>query len=58
MDDAVDVVVVGGGLAGLTAAAAAAAAGRSVRLLDGHPGANRAATDHVGRFRFNRAATP
>jgi phytoene dehydrogenase-like protein len=54
MDDAVDVVVVGGGLAGLTAAAAAAAAGRSVRLLDGHPGANRAATDHVGRFRFNR----
>jgi phytoene dehydrogenase-like protein len=54
MDDAVDVVVVGGGLAGLTAAATAAAAGRSVRLLDGHPGANRAVTDHVGRFRFNR----
>jgi phytoene dehydrogenase-like protein len=54
MDDAVDVVVVGGGLAGLAAAATAAAAGRSVRLLDGHAGANRAVTDHVGRFRFNR----
>jgi phytoene dehydrogenase-like protein len=56
MVDAVDVVVVGGGLAGLTAAATAAAAGRSVRLLDGNPGANRAGTDHVGRFRFNRGA--
>lgn len=50
----VDVVVVGGGLAGLTAAATAAGAGRSVVVLDGHPGGNRAATDEVGRFLFNR----
>jgi glycine/D-amino acid oxidase-like deaminating enzyme len=56
MDEQRDVVVVGGGLAGLTAAATAAAAGRSVLLLDGHPGANRAGTDQVGRFRFNRGA--
>ncbi len=56
MDATRDVVVVGGGLAGLTAAATAAAAGRSVLLLDGHPGANRAGTDQVGRFRFNRGA--
>lgn len=53
---AVDVVVVGGGLAGVTAAATAARAGRSVVLLDGHPGANRAATEAVGRFLFNRGA--
>jgi phytoene dehydrogenase-like protein len=50
----VDVVVAGGGLAGLTAAAVAAGAGRSVLVLDGRPGGNRAATDEVGRFRFNR----
>ncbi len=56
MDEQRDVVVVGGGLAGLTAAATAAAAGRSVLLLDGHPGANRAGTDQVGRFLFNRGA--
>jgi phytoene dehydrogenase-like protein len=54
MDEQRDVVVVGGGLAGLTAAATAASAGRSVLVLDGHPGANRAGTDQVGRFRFNR----
>ncbi|HET6954320.1 MAG TPA: NAD(P)-binding protein [Acidimicrobiales bacterium] len=52
----VDVVVVGGGLAGFAAAATAARAGRSVLLLDGHPGANRAATETVGRFRFNKGA--
>ncbi len=56
MDEQLDVVVVGGGLAGLTAAATAASAGRSVLVLDGHPGANRAGTDQVGRFRFNRGA--
>ena len=44
MDDAVDVVVVGGGLAGL-AAAARGSQYQVVRLLDGHAGANRAATD-------------
>ncbi len=52
----VDVVVVGGGLAGLTAAATASGAGRSVVVLDGHPGANRAATERAGRFLFNRGA--
>ncbi len=52
----VDVVVVGGGLAGLTAAATAAGDGRSVVLLDGRPGGNRAATETVGRFLFNRGA--
>jgi len=53
---AVDVVVIGGGLAGRTAAATAARAGRSVVLLDGHPGANRASTETAGRFLFNRGA--
>ena len=56
MDERRDVVVVGGGLAGLTAAATAASPGRSVLLLDGHPAADRATTDTVGRFRFNRGA--
>src|SRR5690606_31269229 len=50
-----DVVVIGGGLAGLTAAATAARAGRSVLVVDG-PGGNRATTDRVGRFLFNRGA--
>jgi phytoene dehydrogenase-like protein len=52
----VDVAVVGGGLAGLTAAATAARAGGSVVVLDGRPGANRASTERVGRFWFNRGA--
>jgi phytoene dehydrogenase-like protein len=52
----VDVVVVGGGLAGLTAAATAARGGGSVVLVDGHPGANRATTERVGRFLFNKGA--
>lgn len=52
----VDVAVVGAGLAGLAAAATAASAGRSVLLLDGQPGGGRAATDQVGRYRFNRGA--
>jgi len=56
MDEQRDVVVVGGGIAGLAAAATAAAAGRSVLVLDGRPGANRAATDEVGAYRFNRGA--
>lgn len=56
MDDLRDVVVIGGGLAGLTAAATAASGGGSVLLLDGHPAANRAGTDLVGGYRFNRGA--
>jgi phytoene dehydrogenase-like protein len=56
IDEIRDVVVIGGGLAGLVAAATAADAGASVLLADGHPGANRAGTDQVGRFRFNRGA--
>src|SRR5690606_34978210 len=43
-------------LAGLTAAATAATGGSSVLLIDAHPAANRAGTDQVGRFRFNRGA--
>lgn len=56
MDEQRDVLVVGGGIAGLTAAATVAAAGRSVLVLDGRPGANRASTDEVGGYRFNRGA--
>ena len=52
----VDVAVIGAGLAGLAAAATAADAGRSVLLIDGQPGGGRAATDEVGRYRFNRGA--
>src|SRR5256885_9634988 len=51
-----DVAVVGGGLAGLAAAAAAADRGASVVLVDRDEQAGRAATDAVGRFKFNRGA--
>src|SRR4051794_13700351 len=51
-----DVAVVGGGLAGLAAAAAAADRGASVVLVDRDERGGRAATDAVGRFRFNRGA--
>lgn len=58
MDETYDVAVVGAGLAGLAAAATAAGAGtgRSVLVLDSKGGGGRAATDQVGRFRFNRGA--
>ncbi len=51
-----DVVVVGGGLAGLTAAATAAGTGASVLVLDAHRLGGRAVTDEVGGYRFNRGA--
>jgi phytoene dehydrogenase-like protein len=51
-----DVVVVGGGVAGWTAGATAGESGRSVLLVDTTPAGGRAATDVVGRFRFNRGA--
>lgn len=49
-----DVIVIGGGLAGLTAAAFAARGGRSVILCEraGAPG-GRAQTTEAGEFRFN-----
>lgn len=56
MDETHDVVVVGGGLAGLAAAATAAGAGSSVLVVDGSRLGGRAATDQVGRFKFNRGA--
>ena len=49
-----DVVVVGGGLAGLTAAAKAAGEGRRVVVLDSHRIGGRATVDHRNGFRFNR----
>ncbi len=52
--EAVDVVVVGGGLAGLTAAAFAARAGSSVVVLDSHGLGGRARTMTVCGFRFNQ----
>ena len=52
----IDVVVVGGGLAGWAAAASAAAAGRTVRVLDPTDRGGRAATDEVDGFRLNRGA--
>lgn len=51
-----DVVVVGGGLAGLTAAAVAADRGASVLLLDRHDPGGRATSDVVAGFRLNRGA--
>jgi phytoene dehydrogenase-like protein len=52
----VDVVVVGGGLAGLTAAATARAAGASVVVLDAHEPGGRAQVTERDGFTFNRGA--
>ena len=52
--EAVDVIVVGGGLAGLTAAAVAARSGSSVVVLDSHSLGGRARTATVDGFRFNQ----
>jgi glycine/D-amino acid oxidase-like deaminating enzyme len=51
-----DVVVVGGGVAGLAAAATAAGTGASVLVLDAHRLGGRALTDEVDGYRFNRGA--
>jgi phytoene dehydrogenase-like protein len=51
-----DVVVVGGGLAGLAAAATAAGTGASVLVLDAHRLGGRALSDEVDGYRFNRGA--
>lgn len=50
----VDVIVVGGGLAGLVSAATAAQAGRRVVVFDAHPLGGRARVDDRNGFRFNR----
>lgn len=50
----IDVIVVGGGLAGLVAAATAARSGRRVVVLDPHPLGGRARVDDRNGFRFNR----
>ena len=52
--DAVDVVVVGSGLAGLTAAATAARAGATVTLVEGPAPDGRARTDERDGFLLNR----
>ncbi|MGH9113762.1 MAG: NAD(P)-binding protein, partial [Acidimicrobiales bacterium] len=51
-----DLIVVGGGLAGLTAAATAAGSGASVLVLDAQQLGGRAVTDDVDGYRFNRGA--
>ncbi len=56
VSDAAEVVVIGGGLAGLTAAVRAARAGRSVILLDGRGLGGRARTDERDGFLFNQGA--
>jgi phytoene dehydrogenase-like protein len=51
-----DVVVIGGGLAGLAAAATAAKAGQRTVLLEGHTPGGRATTDERRGFKFNQGA--
>ena len=54
MESSVDVVVVGGGIAGLAAALQAARLGSSVCLLDAHDLGGRARSDERRGFTFNR----
>ena len=51
-----DVVVVGGGLAGLTAGAVAAGEGARVTVIDAHRRGGRARTTDAGAARFNQGA--
>jgi phytoene dehydrogenase-like protein len=51
-----DVVVVGGGLAGMAAGATAARAGRRVLIVEGHVAGGRARTEERNGFRFNHGA--
>ena len=54
--DPFDVVVIGGGLAGLAAAATAARSGQRTVLLEGHTPGGRATTDERRGFKFNQGA--
>jgi glycine/D-amino acid oxidase-like deaminating enzyme len=56
MDSTYDVVVIGGGLAGLTAAATASRGGANVLSLDRQHVGGRAATDERAGFLLNRGA--
>jgi phytoene dehydrogenase-like protein len=51
-----DVIVIGGGLAGLTAGATAAAAGASTVVLEAHTGGGRARTTERAGYVFNMGA--
>src|SRR4051812_8501021 len=54
MSRSIDVVVVGGGLAGLAAAATAAQGGASVAVIEAHRPGGRAQTTEARGFLFNR----
>jgi phytoene dehydrogenase-like protein len=54
MPEEPDVIVVGGGIAGLAAATTAARHGSKVVLVDAHHLGGRAQSDHRRGFTFNR----